>query len=338
MLRALRAAVAIAAVVCAAAGCVLRERPAEVRASSVAPQYWCAMHPAVRGQAGDRCPICQMTLVPVSGGSGDAYAVDVELEPAAPAAGAATRARFRVRDPRTGLAVTQFDVLHEKLFHLFVVSRDLKHFAHLHPTPLRDGVFEVTFELPQPGHYQLIADVVPSGGAPQLLQRAITTAGYAGALHEVPALQPDLEDKVIGTTRVRLGMRSAVAGGERVMTFTLIDEPSGAPISDLEPYLGAPGHLMAVSADLTAAAHSHPMPQDAIGSTVAFQVLFPRPGMQRVWVQFQRAGRILTASFTVPVEERQRTATYSSVTAHEPALARASIRDPRGSRTADRKR
>ena len=337
MPRALRAAAAIA-VVLTASGCLLRERPPDVRAASVAPQYWCAMHPAVRGQAGDRCPICQMALVPVSGGSGDTFAVDVELEPAAPAAGAVTRARFRVRDPRNGLAVTRFDVLHEKVFHLFVVSRDLKHFAHLHPAPGKDGEFDVSFTLPHQGHYQLIADVVPSGSAPQLLQRAITTAGYEGALHEVPALQPDLADKVVGTTRVRLDMRSAVAGGERVMTFTLLDEPSGTPITDLEPYLGAPGHLMAVSADLTAAAHSHPMPQEAIGSTVAFQVLFPRPGLQRVWVQFQRGGRILTASFTVPVEERQRTATYSSATAHEPALVRTSSRDPRGNRTADRKR
>ena len=171
-----------------------------------------------------------------------------------------------------------------------------------------------------------------------MLHRAITTAAYEGPLHEIPALPSDLADKVIDTTRVRLEMRSAVAGGERVMSFALIDEPSGAPVTDLQPYLGAPGHLVAVSADLTTASHSHPMTEAGIGSTVAFQVLFPRPGMQRVWVQFQRGGKILTASFTVPVEQRQRTAAYSSVTEHDSALVRTSSREPRGNRTADRKR
>lgn len=337
MRRAVRAA-AIVSLALIAGACVLRDRPVSARTGASAQQYWCVMHPAVRGQAGDRCHICQMALVPVTGGTADTFAVDVELDPAAPVAGVVTRARLRVRDPRTGLAVTRFDVMHEKLFHLFVVSRDLTHFEHLHPTQRDNGEFAVSFTLPHDGHYQLMADVVPSGSAPQLLHRAITTAGYEGALHEIPLLQPDLTDKVIGTTRVRLDMRSAVAGGERVMTFALIDEPSGAPVTDLQPYLGAPGHLVAVSGDLTAASHSHPMTEAGIGSTVAFQVLFPRPGMQRVWVQFQRAGRILTASFTVPVEERQRTAAYSSVTEHDSALVRTSSRDPRGNLIADRKR
>jgi Heavy metal binding domain len=337
MWRAMHVAV-IAAMAFSASGCVLREQPLAARTSVPASEYWCAMHPAVRGKAGDRCPVCQMSLVPVSGGIGDTYAVDLELDPPAPVAGATTKARFRIRDSRTGLAVTRFDVMHEKLFHLFVVSRDLRHFAHLHPTPAADGVFDVSFTLPDAGHYQLMADVVPSGSAPQLLQRAITTAGYEGPLHEVPPLQADLADKVIGTTRVRLDMRAAVAGGDRVVTFNFIDEPSGAPVTDLEPYLGAPGHLVTVTADLSVAAHSHPMDQADAPSAVAFQLLFPRPGMQRLWVQFQRAGRVLTAEFTVPVEERQRTATYSSATTHDSALVRTSSRVPPGNLTADRNR
>ncbi len=248
-------------------------------------------------------------MVPVSTAVGDSYALDVDLSPRAPSPGAVTRARFHVRDPRTGAAVTRFDVLHEKLFHLFVVSRDLQYFTHIHPALGANGTFAVDLELPRPGHYQLMADLVPTGGAPQLIQRTITTVGYEGPLHEVPVLAADLGDKVIGDTRIRLAMRDAVAGGERLMTFTLIDEPSGAPASGLEPYLGAPGHLVSVSADLSAAAHSHPVVQDSPTSDVAFQLLFPRPGMQRVWVQFQRRGRVITASFTIPVADRQRAGT-----------------------------
>jgi hypothetical protein len=306
MLIAVRTAIVLL-LVAGATACHPRPRPVLLAVS--ASEHWCPMHPGIRGAAGDRCPICQMALVPVASGIGDTYALDVELAPPAPSPGVVARARFQVRDPRTGAAVTQFDVVHEKLFHLFVVSRDLQHFAHLHPSLGANGAFDVSFTLPHPGHYQLMADLVPTGGAPQMIQRIITTAGYEGPLHEVPALTADLADKVVGNTRVQLAMREPVAGGERLMTFTLLDEPSGAPASDIEPYLGAPGHLVSVSADLSAAAHSHPVAQGGPTSSVAFQLLFPRAGMQRVWVQFQRSGRVFTASFTIPVDERQRTGT-----------------------------
>lgn len=293
--------------VAGATACLLRPRPVQLAVST--SEHWCPMHPGIRGAAGERCPICQMALVPVASGIGDTYALDVELVPPAPAPGVVARAHFHVRDPRTGAAVTQFDVVHEKLFHLFVVSRDLQHFAHVHPSRSANGAFGVDLALPHAGHYQLMADFVPTGGAPQLLQRTITTAGYDGPLSTTPALAADLSDKVVDNTRVQLAMREAMAGGERMMTFTLTDALTGAPAANVEPYLGATGHLLRVNADLSAAAHSHPIAEDGPPSTVAFQVLFPRAGMHRVWVQFQRSGRVLTASFTIPVTERYRAGT-----------------------------
>jgi hypothetical protein len=272
-----------------------------------AVEFWCPMHPAVRSPVAGRCPICGMVLVPASTSVGDTYKLDVELTPPAPRASELTRARFRIRDPRSGAVVTRFDVMHEKLFHLFVVSRDLQQFAHLHPVLGANGAFDVDLTLPQAGHYQLLADLVPSGAAPQLIQRTITTSGFDGPLHKVPALESDVADKVIGNTRIHLAMREAVAGGDRLMTFTLFDVATGAPATDLEPFLGAPGHLLVVSADFSTASHSHPLVQEEATSSVAFQVLFARAGMHRVWVQFQRAGTVITAPFTVAVEERQRT-------------------------------
>jgi hypothetical protein len=94
------------------------------------------------------------------------------------------------------------------------------------------------------------------------------------------------------------------------MTFELLDEPSGKPASGLEPYLGATGHLVLMSADMSVASHSHPVADRRhLPASVAFQVLFPRAGTYRVWVQFQRSGKVLTAAFTIPVEDRYRTGT-----------------------------
>lgn len=283
--------------------------PPPLNALRPALEFWCPMHPAVRSAVAGRCPICQMALVPASTGVGDTYKLDVNLTPAAPIPGELTRARFHVRDPRNGATVTRFDVLHEKLFHLFVVSRDLQYFAHLHPQFSADGAFDVDLALPQAGHYQLLADLVPAGAAPQLIQHAITTAGFEGPLHGVPTVAADLADKVIGNTRVHVSMREAMAGGARLMTFDLFDASTGAPVVDLEAFLGAPGHLLVVSADLSYASHSHPLAEEGPVSSVAFQVLFARAGLHRVWVQFQRNGRVITAPFTIPVEPRQRTGT-----------------------------
>ena len=130
------------------------------------------------------------------------------------------------------------------------------------------------------------------------------TAGYTGPLVAAPHLARDTADKVVGDTRVTLTMPDAVAGREQLVTFELHDAASGAPVTDLEPYLGAAGHLLLVSSDLDIAFHSHPVAEISTqhGPNVVFQILFPREGDVRMWVQFQRHGEVLTSSFTVPVK------------------------------------
>jgi hypothetical protein len=174
----------------------------------------------------------------------------------------------------------------------------------VHPTLREDGSLDVGVELPRPGVYQLIADFLPAGGSPQLLQKSIVTAGYTGPLVAVPVLPRDTADKVLGDTRVKLTMPDPIAGREQLVTFDLEDASTGAAVVDLQPYLGAAGHLLLVSADLAIAAHSHPVAEisKAGGPTVVFQMIFPRAGDYRMWVQFQRHGEVLTSSFTVPVK------------------------------------
>ena len=90
---------------------------------------------------------------------------------------------------------------------------------------------------------------------------------------------------------------------EQLLTFTLRDAVTHAPVTDLQPYLGASGHLLAVSADLSVVFHSHAV--EAIsspnGPTVVFQVMFPRSSMYRVWAQFQRQSRVITVPFTIAI-------------------------------------
>ncbi len=271
------------------------------------PLYWCPMHPDVRGKAGDTCPICHMALALAGPADYLPFELDVDISPRAIAPRHKARVRFVVRDPRTGAAVRRFEPVHERVFHLFIVSRDLEYFAHVHPTLQPTGALDVDIEVPRAGAYQLIADFVPEGRAPQLIQKSFVTAGYAGAVASVPTLVADTADKVVGGTRVKLTIPDQLAGREGLITFDVADAATGRPLTDLEPYLGATGHLLYASADLEIAAHSHPVAEISAtaGPTIVFQVLFPRAGDYRLWMQFQRRGEVFTVPFTVPVAGRE---------------------------------
>jgi hypothetical protein len=136
------------------------------------------------------------------------------------------------------------------------------------------------------------------------VQRAIVTPGYRGPLFPAaPGLRPDTSvEKTVEGLRVRLDATGLKAGREAMLRFTLADASSGAPISDLEPFLGAAGHMLLVNADLTEASHAHPEEQAARGPSVSFEPRMPAAGLYKLWVQFQRKGQVITAPFVVRVE------------------------------------
>jgi hypothetical protein len=97
-----------------------------------------------------------------------------------------------------------------------------------------------------------------------------------------------------------------IAGRQEMFRMRLFDAESRLPVRDLEPFLGAPAHALIISEDLVDAAHSHPLEEYSRpnGPDIVFDAVFPRPGMYKLWVQFQRHGRVALVSFTLPVSER----------------------------------
>jgi hypothetical protein len=271
----------------------------EITADTDRPDaFWCPMHPDVRTPAANKCPICAMDLVPIAPPRAGEYRLDVTGRTAADGR-SFSGLSLRIRDPDTGRDVAMFAEAHERLLHLFVIGRDLQYFAHEHPERTAGG-FELATRLP-PGAYMLIADFVPGGGYPQMVHRAIVTPGYrASPFGDAPRLEQDLSDKVSAGMRVALRVDPARGRPEAVLRFRFADASDGAPIDDLQPYLGAAGHLLVVSPDLTHSVHAHPEGAGA-GPGIDFHVQFPEAGVYKLWVQVQRKGTVVSVPFVVRI-------------------------------------
>jgi Heavy metal binding domain len=263
--------------------------------------YWCPMHPDVRSSTTGTCRLCAMALVPIPPPRLGEYKLDVTLHPRA--RGGASGLRLAVRDPETGAPVTAFIDVHERPFHLFILSRDLSHFAHVHPEPSPDGAFDLRQDI-ETGEYMLIADFLPAGGTTQLVQRAVVTPGYIGPLFgKATELTLTSSEQAAGGLRITMDALSLVARRESAVRFHVSDATTGLPVSDLEPYLGASGHLLVVNHDVTAAIHAHPEGVPTSGPIVAFAPVFPAPGRYKMWVQLQRKGTVVTAAFVIEVPQ-----------------------------------
>lgn len=259
--------------------------------------FWCPMHLDVRSPDAGKCPACGMELVPIPPLRLGEYRLDVDVRP--------RELTLRVADP-DGRPVTEFVTVHERPFHLFVISRDLSYFAHVHPEAVEKpaGTFRLPLDAKQPlppGAYVAIADVLPYRATAQMLHRAFVTPRYRGAVFAPPpVLTPGPAEVAVDGVRIRIDADPA-ARKEGTIRFTLADAASGAPIADLEPFLGAPAHLLIVKPDLTDAIHAHPEERQTPGPSVSFAPLMPAPGVYKLWVQFQRKGRVTTVPFVVEV-------------------------------------
>lgn len=262
--------------------------------------FWCPMHPDVRSADQGKCPICAMSLVPIPPPRLGEYQMSVKLTPRVD--GGASALDLAVHGP-DGEPVSSFIEVHERAFHLFVISRDLSMFAHVHPDRGPDGTFRITHDLP-PGQYVLLADFLPAEGTSQFVHKTIVTPGYRGPLFAPPPEIGSLpSEQVAGGLRIRMEAPLPVARRETIVRFHVTDEETGQSVTDLEPYLGASGHLLVVNPDVTLALHAHPEGNVSAGPTIAFGPVLPAPGRYKLWLQVQRKGTVITAPFAIEVRD-----------------------------------
>jgi hypothetical protein len=187
---------------------------------------------------------------------------------------------------RDGRPVTAYDVTHEKELHLIVVQRDLSGYEHLHPTRDAAGTWTAPVQF-RPGSYRVFADFQPAGGSESLtLGSDLTVAGTAR-----PGVLPDpAPESVVDDYTVRID-GELTAGAMSRLSFDVTR--AGRPVPDLQPYLGAAGHLVALRAGDLAYLHVHPA-----GDGLSFDIEVPSPGTYRLYLDFKHGGVVRTAEFT----------------------------------------
>ena len=205
-------------------------------------------------------------------------------------AGRAERFTFRVVDA-SGRIVRNFDVEHERRMHLIVVRRDLSGYQHLHPRQARDGSWAVRLRLPDPGAHRAYADFARDG-EPQTLGVDLTVPG-------------DFEPRSLPepSTTAHAGDDYEVELDDGDMRFVV--RRNGRVLSDIEPYLGARGHLVVLREGDLAYLHVHPESDASAGRDIRFGVDYPSEGRYGLFLQFKHEGRVHTAVFTRDTEDKE---------------------------------
>ena len=189
------------------------------------------------------------------------------------------------------------------------------------------------------GHYQVFADIVDKYGFPWTLVGAIDLPNVAGPAMTgddskgiAPTLTPtsDTTTSLLPDGTQVIWKRAAgplKANVPMILEFE-VEDKSGAPANDLEPYMGMAAHAEIIRDDLSVFAHIHPsgsasmasmmmasadnpgsssmadmkMPTEKIAPELSMPYGFPKPGLYRIFLQFKRAGRIETAYFDAHVQ------------------------------------
>ncbi len=259
--------------------------------------YVCPMDPDVRSATPGKCPRCGMTMV-FGIPDPEEYPLHLQIDPPHFAPREKVDLVFSITNPDTGKIVSHFETVHEKLFHLFIVSSDLQYFVHDHPKYGGSGEFRYTTAFPKPGMYRVLGDYYPSGGTPQLGPQTIFVPGEPVSMAEAK-LTPDVGVQKGSNADVELMMDPPhPTAGSNVSFYCKLK-----PADGLEKYLGAWAHMLAASDDLIDLIHEHPF--NAENGQIEFDLTFPRPRIYRVWVQFKREGVVNTVAFNVPVQAMQ---------------------------------
>jgi hypothetical protein len=233
----------------------------------------------------------------------------VHTAPGQPTAGQPLTMTLDLSDGSTGLPIDDLITHHDALLHLVVISADGAFYTHVHPPRVAPGHFEIRVTPDRPGRYTAYAEIERRDSGTQVIARDFVVGGTGAGR---PAQFQGLGARQIGDLQVQVaaGVPELRSGKQALFTFSFSKD--GKPVSDLQPWLGMGGHLIARSDDGAIFAHVHalgPMAPSGIletginyGPDIQFVYTFPQPGRYQIWGQFRHANQIVTVPIQVDVK------------------------------------
>ena len=218
----------------------------------------------------------------------------------------------------SGEPVRRYTKAHEQDLHLIVVRSDGAHFRHVHPVlDASTGVWSLPWAWTAAGSYRLYADFTPaaSEAAQIVLSRTVDVAGSYEPERRTTAQTGD----AVGGFDVTIDGTLTVGHAQ---PLTVSVHRDGVPVSTVQPYLGAFGHLVALREGDLAYLHVHPSgtapePGDTGGPTITFGAQAPTEGRYYLYLDFQVDNAVHTAEFVLEAVREGSTAPESNAIRHE---------------------
>ena len=177
------------------------------------------------------------------------------------------------------------------------------------PPSTAPGRFAIGLTPDRPGRYTAYMEIQRQDSGTQVIARDFEVGGAAVAAaqpapgfgsREVAGMQVDVSSSL---TPLR-------AGKQATLTFSF--SQAGAPVGDLQPWLGMAGHMIARDTSGAIFAHVHavgPMAPSGILASgivydpdIRFVYTFPQAGHYQIWGQFRHNQQIVTVPLEVTVE------------------------------------
>jgi len=231
-------------------------------------------------------------------------------DPATPQAGQPLTLTIDLSDGSTGLPVEDLIPHHEALMHLIVIGADGAFFTHIHPPSTAPGRYAIALTPDRPGRYTAYIEIARQDSSTQVIARDFSVGGVAPAA--APVAPPGLGTRTVAGMQVNVSSSVTPFKAGRQATLTFSFAADGQPVSDLQPWLGMAGHLIARGADGAIYGHIHaigPMAPTSptssgviYGPNVSFVYTFPQAGRYQLWAQFKHNGMIVTVPVLIEVE------------------------------------
>lgn len=194
---------------------------------------------------------------------------------------------------------------HTKKLHLLIVDASLTDYQHIHPVadPAKPGRWHFDFTPLFGRTYKVWADVTLPDGRHEYVGNDLV----AGAERAPAPSAATVATAERNGLRFRLSFTMPLKVGRAAQGRIVIDTKSGKPFAQLQPIMGAFGHIVAFAGNWDSIEHVHPLGVEPKsegergGPAINFHIQPEQAGVLKLFAQIRANGRETIVPFTATV-------------------------------------